>query len=162
MSRYPFQIYLFTNIKTYLYRTSLDGVFDDYIRNHIAVIYSICILIKRHMIECGQCMSVARFLFFSGVYVKGYIRNEMWHLRADFVYKRLAVLCLFFFGQSFLTCSSAEDCVWSNWTELTGNDTIQNRLRICGGNLTIESRNCDYDPCNGSAKQGICRKQKFQ
>nr|XP_022292161.1 uncharacterized protein LOC111103274 isoform X5 [Crassostrea virginica] len=78
----------------------------------------------------------------------------MWHLRADFVYKRLAVLCLFFFGQSFLTFSSAEACVWSNWTELTGNDSIQHRLRICGGNLTIESRNCDYDPCNGSAKQG--------
>ena len=100
-----------------------------------------------------------KVLIFSGVY-EGYIHNEMWHLRADFVYKRLAVLCLFFFGH--LTCSSAEDCVWSNWTELTGNDSIQHRLRICGDNLTIESRNCDYDPCNGSAKQGICRKQKFQ
>ena len=73
------------------------------------------------------------------------LADEMSH---QFVFQLLLV-SLFLFGHY---CSSADDCIWSTWTDLDS-DNMQHRVKDCGnGSLQIETRHCNhrfYDIPNG-------------
>ena len=76
---------------------------------------------------------------------------KMIYLRDFVLYKLVLLLCLL--GQFVQKTTSVGDCVWSKWTEVTEKEPIQHRTRNCGGNETIESRNCKYVSCDDSADE---------
>nr|XP_022307933.1 uncharacterized protein LOC111113921 isoform X2 [Crassostrea virginica] len=76
---------------------------------------------------------------------------KMIYLRDFALYKLVLLLCLL--GQFVQKTTSVGDCVWSKWTEVTESEPIQHRTRNCGGNETIESRNCKYVSCDDSTDE---------